>query len=95
MRQGVKLQLDRVAEPDRKTAVVLHRVLGQRVHQYVEPGAVEHPIRHDVLELIGLKNDWNIGDRVRSDRRVAEAVDLDRELLAERGAHALGDGARL
>ena len=95
MRQGVKFQLDRVAKPDRVTAVVLHRVLGQRMDQYVEPLAVQHQMGHDMLELVGLENDQYIGDRVRPDRRVAEAVDLDRELLAERGAHSLGDGARL
>src|SRR5205807_7385147 len=79
--QCVKFQLDRVAEPDREIAMVLHRVLGQRVDQYVEPVAVQHQIRHDVFELVGLENDQNIGDRVRPDRRVAEAVDLDPELL--------------
>jgi transposase len=36
VRQGVKLQLDRVAEPHRVTAVVLHRILGQWVDQYVK-----------------------------------------------------------
>jgi predicted nucleotidyltransferase len=53
MRQRVKLQRDRVAESDRITAVVLHRVGSQRVHQYVEPGAVQHQMRHDVRELFG------------------------------------------
>src|SRR6202040_2708676 len=43
---------------------------------------------------VGLENDQNVGDRARPDRRVAEAVDLDRKLLADRGAHSLGDGAR-
>jgi hypothetical protein len=36
--------------------VVLHHVLGQRVHQYTEPGAVQHQIRHNVLELLGLED---------------------------------------
>ena len=48
-----------------------------------------------MLELVGLEDDQNIGDRVRPDRRVAEAVDLDRKLLLDCGAHSLGDGARL
>src|SRR6202022_1632887 len=48
-----------------------------------------------MLKLVGLENDQNIGDRVRPDGCVAEAVDLDRELLLDRGAHALGDGAGL
>src|SRR5262245_61695077 len=48
-----------------------------------------------MLELVGLEDDENIGDRMRPDRRVAEAVDLDRELLAERAAHPFGDGTRL
>src|SRR5690242_15842090 len=89
VRQRVQFQLDRVAEPDRKTAVVLHRVLGQRMHQHVEPAAVQHQIRHDMLELLGLENDQNIGVRMRSDRRVTEAVDLDRKLLADVCAHSL------
>jgi hypothetical protein len=53
--------------------MVLHRVLGKRMHQYVEPAAVQHQIRHDVLELFGLENDQNISDRMRPDCRVAEA----------------------
>ena len=48
-----------------------------------------------MLKLVGLKNDQDIGDRVRPDRRVAEAVDLDREFLADPGAHLFGDGPRL
>jgi hypothetical protein len=60
------------------------------VDQYVEPGAVQHQIRHDLLELVGLENDKSIGDRVRSDRRVAEAVDLDPELFAERSFVSAG-----
>ena len=70
--------------------MVLHRVRGQRVHQHVKSGAVQHQKRHNLRELLGRENDQNIGDRVRSDRRVAEALDLDPELLAERGAYALG-----
>ena len=75
--------------------MVLHRALGQRVDQYVEPVAVQHQIRHDMFELVGLENDQNVGDRVRPDRRITEAVDLDPELLVNRSAHSLGDGARL
>ena len=41
------------------------------------PVAVHHQIRHDMFELVGLENDQNVGDRVRPDRRIAEAVDLD------------------
>jgi hypothetical protein len=41
--------------------MVLHRVFGQRMDQHGEPIAVQHQIRHDVLELVGLENDQNIG----------------------------------
>src|SRR5438067_2459700 len=54
----------RVAEPDRIAAVVLDRVRGQRVDQYVEPLAVQHQVRHDTLKLVGLENDQRIADRV-------------------------------
>jgi hypothetical protein len=37
------------------------------MHEYVESAAVQHQIRHNVLELFGLENDQNIGDRMRSD----------------------------
>src|SRR5438445_12539475 len=42
VRQCVEPQLDRVAEPDRVAAVILDRILGQRVDQDVEPVAVQH-----------------------------------------------------
>src|SRR4029077_13445127 len=61
----------------------------------VESVAVQHQIRHDMLELIGLEDDQGIADRVRSARRITELFDFDIELLADRGAHALGDGAGL
>src|SRR5438874_9852748 len=47
--QCVKPQLDRIAEPDRKAAVILDRILGQRVDQHVEPLPVQHQKRHDPL----------------------------------------------
>ena len=94
MRQRVQFQLDRVAEPDRVTAVVLDRVGGQRVDQYVEPVAIQHQIGHDMLELVRFENDERIADRMRPARSIAELLDFDRELFAERGAYALGDGAR-
>src|SRR6266851_3238774 len=93
--QRVKLQLDRVAQPDRVEAVVLDRVQGQRVDQHVEPVPVQHQIRHDMLELIGLEDDQDIGNRVRSARLVTKTVDLDSEFLVDRGTHSLGDTARL
>src|SRR5882757_2499598 len=53
--QCVEPQLDRVAEPDRVAAVILDRILGQRVDQHIEPLAVQHQKRHDMLELVGLE----------------------------------------
>jgi len=94
-RQRVKFQLDRVANPDCVAAVVLDSIRGQRVDQHVEPVAVEHQIRYDMLELIGLENDQGIADRVRSARRITEFFDLDIELLADRGTHPLGARTRL
>src|SRR6266851_8493826 len=87
--QRVKLQLDRVAQPDRVEAVVLDRVQGQRVDQDVEPVAVQHQIRYDMLELVGLEDDQDIGNRVRPARLVTKTVDLESEFLVDRGTHSL------
>src|SRR5215469_1743704 len=75
--QRVKLQLDRIAEPNRIIAVVFHSVSGQRVDQDVEAVSVQHQIWHDVFELVGLENDQSVADRVRSTRRIAELFNLD------------------
>src|SRR5438034_4794784 len=48
-----------------------------------------------MLELFGLEDDQDVGDRVRPDRPVAETVDLDAEFLIDRGAHPFGDRAGL
>ena len=40
--QRVNVQCDRLAEPQREIRVVRHRVLGQRVDEDIEPGAVHH-----------------------------------------------------
>ena len=91
--QRVNVQCDRLAEPQREIRVVRHRVLGQRVDENIEPVAVQHQVGHHMLELVGLENDQNVGDRVRPDRRVAEGIDLDLEILPERRAHPFGNGA--
>jgi hypothetical protein len=41
--------------------MVLRNVFGQRMDEHVEPIAVQHQIRHDELELVGLEYDQNIG----------------------------------
>ena len=40
--------------------MVFHCALGQRVDQYVEPGAVQHQIRQDTFELVGLEDDFHV-----------------------------------
>src|SRR5437879_3340889 len=95
MRQRVQLQLDRVAEPDRVAAVVLDRIGGQRVDEHVKPLPVKHQPRHDMIELVGLEDEQDIGDRVRPARLVAKPVILDPELLLGRRAHPLGNAAGL
>ena len=59
--------------------MILDRVFGQRMDQHVEPLAVEHQKRHNMLELGGLEDDQHIGDRVGANRPVAETVELDTE----------------
>ena len=48
--QRVNVQCDRLAEPHREIRVVLHRVLGQRVDEDIEPVAVHHQVGHHLLE---------------------------------------------
>src|SRR5437899_12270461 len=43
----------------------------------------------------GLKMTLSVGDRMRPDRLVAEAAELDRELLPDNGAQALSARTRL
>jgi hypothetical protein len=88
--QRVNVQGDRLAEPQRELRVVRHRVLGQRVDEDIEPGAVHHQVGHHLRELVGCENDQHVGARVRPARRVAEGLDLDLALRPERRAHPFG-----
>src|SRR5256885_12374666 len=63
--------------------------------QHVETVAVEHQPLDDGLKLVGLEDDLSVGDRMRPDWLVAKAAELDLELLADDGAHALGGRTRL
>jgi hypothetical protein len=91
--QRVNFQCDRLAEPHREIRVVLHRVLGQRVDEDIEPVAVHHQVGHHMRELVGLEQDQNISDWVRPARRVAEGLDLDLAMRPECRAHPFGNGA--
>ena len=92
--EAARLIAKKELSPVELTRACLDRIRCQRMHQHVEPGAVQHQIRDDMLELVRLEYDERVADRVRSARHVAELFDLDWELLAEGGAHLLGDGAR-
>src|SRR5262249_46377515 len=74
--QHVELQRDRRTEPHRVGAVILHRIVGQRMDQHVEATAVQHQPLDDGLKLLGSEDDLGIGDRVWSDRLVPQAADL-------------------
>src|SRR5271166_3699353 len=60
------------------------------MNQNVEALAVQHQPRHDVLELLRLKDDAELRDRVRADRLVAEGSGSDRETADDRVAQAFG-----
>src|SRR5215471_3161470 len=91
--QRVYFQCDWLAEPHREIRVVLHRILGQRVDEDIEPGAVHHQVGHHLRELVGREKDQHVGDRVRPHRCVAEGLDLDLAMRPERRAHPFGNGA--
>src|SRR2546423_527369 len=92
----VGLQRDRLTEPHRKRGMVVVGAVAQRVHEHVEPVAVQHQPRHDVLKFRRLKDDVELRDRMRPARLVAEAAGLDLELadnrLAQFGRLRLGRG---
>src|SRR5262245_21735364 len=58
--------------------------------QHVQAVAVQHQPLDDGLKLRGREDDLDVGDRMWSDRFVAEPANLDRTLLAEGGAEPLG-----
>jgi hypothetical protein len=42
--------------------VVFHRVLGQRVDEDIEPGAVHHQVGDHLRELVGRENDGGVSN---------------------------------
>jgi hypothetical protein len=51
---------------------------------------VQHQPFDDGLKLFGPKDDLGVGDRMRTDRLVAEATELDIETASDDGAQPLG-----
>src|SRR5512132_3982367 len=92
--QGVELQRHRRAEPQRVAAVVVDRVVGQRMDQHIQAVAMQHQPLSDGLKLLGREDDLDVGDWMWADRLVAEPAELDLALLAEDSAEPLGSRAR-
>src|SRR6266705_1886584 len=84
--ERVELQRYRRAKPHSVDAVVVDRVGGERVNQHVKAIAVQHQPLDNGLKLLGLEDDLCVGDRMRPDRLVAEAAELDPKLLSDDGA---------
>src|SRR5262245_25847213 len=94
VRQRFDLELNRRAHPKCIVGMVVVLVVAQRMHQDVEPVAVQHQPRHDLLERFFLENDLDLRHRMRaSDASILP--DLHREACRQPVAERLGGGQGL
>ena len=89
--QHIEPQRQRRTEPSRKSGMVGDAVAAERVHQDVQPFAVEHQPGHQPRELLACEGHLIHRDRMRSDRLVVPTSEPSLEAVADRRAQAFRD----
>jgi hypothetical protein len=87
--QYLDVQEQRRSEPQRKPRVIRDTVVGERVHENIEPLAVQHQPRYQTGKILNREGHLIHRYRMRPDRFVVPAPDPSpREILADAGPQA-------